>query len=110
VLETLLTQSTGTAATCEAAATTRTLAAELRLSKDTVARALGDLRRAGLVEASQSRATAGTFASGRYRIVVPGCITFLDRELRDALPVRNAILEPRATRPTGSQLALSLDD
>ena len=109
VLETLLARSTGTAPSCEAVATTRILAAELGLSKDTVARALGALRRAGLVEASQDRAAEGTFASARYRILVPDCITFLDIDLLDAAPVRTVDAKHRAARPTGSQLALSLD-
>jgi DNA-binding transcriptional MocR family regulator len=107
VLETMLAHSTGTPATCETAATTRTLAVELGLSKDTVARALGALRRDGLIEASQDRTAAGTFTSGRYRIVVPACITFLDVDQHHTAPPVDSKI--RATRPNGLQLALGFD-
>ena len=106
VLETLLARSTGPVERCEAVATTRTLANDLGLAKDTVARALVKLRRAGVVNARQTRAGAGMFATGFYVIVVPSCFV-LDEQI-DVAPAPTK--RPCATRPIGSQLALSLDD
>lgn len=51
----------------------RSLAAGLSLNKDTVARALGRLRAAGLVVAEPQGSCAGRFSTGRYRVApVPG--------------------------------------
>lgn len=106
VLETLLARSTGPVERCEAIATTRTLANDLGLAKDTVARALVKLRRAGVVNARQTRAAAGTFTTGSYVIVVPNCFV-LDEQIDGApAPTRRHC----STRQSGSQLALSLDD
>jgi DNA-binding transcriptional MocR family regulator len=78
VLETMLAQSCGPAERCVATSTVRSLAADLGVSKDTVARALGRLRAAGIVTAEQPRAVTGTFTTGSYRIAVPACITFVE--------------------------------
>jgi DNA-binding transcriptional ArsR family regulator len=104
VLEELLSASHGDAGDCHSTATVRSLAADLGLSKDTVARALARLRAAGIVIAEQDRAPAGTFAAGRYRICVPDAIALVQPE-----PPTPAATRPRAARPTGSQLALTLD-
>jgi DNA-binding transcriptional MocR family regulator len=56
----------------------RTLADRLGLAKDTVARALGRLRRAGLVTARQARTDTGVFATGCYVLDVPASTTFCD--------------------------------
>ena len=66
VLEGLLSASHGEAARCRSTATVRSLAADLGMSKDTVARALARLSAAGIVVAEQQRAPAGTFATGSY--------------------------------------------
>ena len=104
VLEELLSASQGDARDCHSGATVRSLAADLGLSKDTVARALARLTAAGIVVAGQDRAPAGTFAAGGYRISVPDAIALAQPEPRTPAATR-----PRAARPTGSQLALILD-
>lgn len=85
-------------------ATVRSLAAELGLSKDTVARALTRLSAAAIAVADEDRAPAGTIATGRYRIAVPDGIALVQ-----PVPPTPATTRPRATRLTGSQLALTLD-
>jgi DNA-binding transcriptional MocR family regulator len=111
VLEELLARSTGVPPSCVALAATRTLAGDLGMSKDTIAHALARLRSAGIVEPAQGRAPAGTFTTGGYLIAVPDCVTVLDAvpEVSSA-SVRHETSRYRATRHTGSQLALSLDD
>src|SRR3954468_11284764 len=74
VLEELLACSTGPVGDCRAEASVRSVAAALALSKDTVARALGRLHRAGLVSPSQSRSATGGFAGGSYTIAVPDSV------------------------------------
>ena len=51
-----------------AAASVRSLAAELGVAKNTAHRALVTLARAGIVEAVQHRATDGRFRPGGYRL------------------------------------------
>ena len=104
VLEELVSASQGDADDCYSTATVRSLAADLGLSKDTVARALVRLRTAGIIAARQDRRPAGTFATGLYRISIPGAIELLQPE-----PPTTAATRPRAARPLGSQLALTLD-
>jgi DNA-binding transcriptional MocR family regulator len=111
VLEELLACSTGTISECSAEVSVRSLAGELGLSKDTVARALLRLRRAGLVTAIQSRSTTGVFAVGCYEINVPNSIAFDDDPIdtADTTTPTHAPKLSRVTRRNGSQLALSLD-
>ena len=78
VFEELLLASTGTGEGCVASVSIRTLADRLGLAKDTVARALGRLRRAGLVTARQARTDAGVFTTGSYVLTVPASITVTD--------------------------------
>jgi len=105
VLEELVAQSTGPAERCEVTATTRALAVELGLSKDTVAHALLRLHRAGIATVNQRRTAAGTFAAGTYLVAVPDCIVLDDHLDVVPLPAKSQ----RAARSNGSQLALSLD-
>jgi DNA-binding transcriptional MocR family regulator len=80
-------------------ASVRSLASEVGLSKNTVARALGMLREAGLVTFTQTRADDGAFSAGRYAIVLPaGAFTF-------AAPTKTSRSPPR--RPTGSRVPRS---
>ena len=104
VLEELVSASQGEADDCCSSATVRSLAADLGLSNDTVARALVRLRTAGIIVAGQDRTPAGTFATGRYRISIPGAIELVQPE-----PPTTAATRPRAARQLGSQLALTLD-
>lgn len=52
-------------------ASTRTLASDLGLSKDTCARALRTLRSAGLVDHDTTRTEHGRFGTIRYRLLAP---------------------------------------
>ncbi len=52
-------------------ASTRTLANDLGLSKDTCARALRTLRTAGLIEVDSTRTDHGRFGTIRYRLLAP---------------------------------------
>ena len=74
VMEELLMRSTGPADACIASVSVRGLAASLGLAKDTVGRATGRLRDAGLVDVAQQRTVAGVFDTGTYLIAVPDCI------------------------------------
>jgi hypothetical protein len=78
-------------------------AAELGLAKDTVARALGRLRRAGLVTACQTRSTAGIFATGSYRLTIPDTLTISTHT------TRSSSSRARACRRVDAQLALAID-
>jgi hypothetical protein len=49
----------------------RVLASDLRLAKDTVARALRTLRNVGLISHAQCRTGTGAFDPGRYTISLP---------------------------------------
>ena len=104
VLEELISSSTQDGVGCHSTATVRSLATDLGLSKDTVARALTRLSAAGIVVAKQGRAPAGTFGPGGYRVTIPAGITLVQPE-----PSTPTLARPRAARVTGSQLALSLD-
>jgi len=108
VLETLLARSTGPDERCEAIATTRTLAKDLGLAKDTVARALVKLRRAGVVTACQTRAAAGTFTTGSYVIVVPNC--FILDEQSTAHPPPPSTTARRARSAGSSRSAWTTED
>jgi hypothetical protein len=110
VLEELLAQSVGAGPRCDAVTTTRALAADLGLSKDTVARALQTLRQCHLVDVAQDRTSAGTFASGHYLITVPDGITLPDATTTAASTrLRATSADSRARRRAVSQLALTLD-
>jgi len=111
VFEQLLACSTGPVDDCRAEVSVRSMAAELGLSKDTVARALCRLRSVGLVAPSQSRATSGVFAGGCYSIAVPAWIDF-DDDIHPAPIVADPRPVPKrlsASRQLGSQLALAID-
>ena len=103
VFEELILASTGPTDRCTASVSVRSLAGQLCLSKDTVARALGRLRRAGLVTACQARSTAGIFTAGSYRITISDTITIAKRTTRRTNP------RARACRPVDAQLALAID-
>lgn len=105
VFEELLLASTNTGDGYLASVSIRALADRLGLAKDTIARALSRLHRAGLANARQSRTDTGVFATGSYLLTVPPSITVTDHT--PTSPTRGR----SARRPTPSrdqQLALTL--
>jgi len=76
VFEELLIAATADRSGWHATVSVRVLAERTGLSKDTVARAVGRLRRAGLVAPHQSR-DAGTFAAGTYELTIPNGVTVI---------------------------------
>ena len=103
VFEELILASNGPTDRCTASVSVRSLASQLGLAKDTVARALGRLRRAGLVTACQTRSTAGIFTTGSYRLTIPDAITITTRT------TSRTSSRARACRPADAQLALAID-
>jgi len=81
----------------------RALSRSLGLSKDTVARAIRQLRGAGLVTVAQRRTDSGAFESGSYAITLPDGVTL-------TLP---APVSPRNRARVGardlSQLSLAIE-
>ena len=102
VFEELVLVSTGPGGACVASVSIRALAGRLGLAKDTIARAIARLRRAGLVTAHQSRTDTGVFATGSYTLTIPPSIA-IDDPTASAFPVTS-----RRTCRTGQQLALTL--
>ena len=104
VFEELLLLSSAMCGERQASVSVRSLAARLGLAKDTVARALIRLRRAGLVSPIQSRTSAGAFAAGSYVLTTPDSIT-----IRVSYPSARSIARSRPPEQRGSQLALAID-
>ena len=95
VFEELLLAATPAAGMWQAAVSVRVLAERTGLSKDTVARAVARLRRAGLVTLRQAR-TAGLFAAGVYELTIPNGITV------DSTAVVDTHLAPTPTSRTAT--------
>jgi DNA-binding transcriptional MocR family regulator len=93
VLEEMLQRSTGDGDEVVAEVSVRALAASLELAKDTVARAMRRLRELRAIEATQARASGGSFDAGSYRITVPAVC------LSPAGPSQPSALSP-APRPS----------
>ena len=109
VFEQLLFESTGDGDVCEASVSVRSLASQLGLAKDTVARALNRLRHTGLVDASQSRTATGVFATGCYTLTIPTSITFDDHTPPPLSTTPRTTRTPPSPRSTATaQLSLSL--
>ena len=104
VFEELLLASTVTPDGPRASESVRSLAGELGLAKDTVARALNRLRRAGLVRTIQTRTSAGAFAAGSYLLMIPDSIT-----IETAPQTTRSDRRSRAPRSITSQLVLAID-
>jgi DNA-binding IclR family transcriptional regulator len=102
VLETMAQQATANGDELVVGASVRSLAAELGLAKDTVARAVRRLRRAGLVEFVGER-----FKPGAYRLTVPTDLLHVDDSVRAN---RSARSRYRLDKPTLAQLSLLTGD
>ena len=105
VFEELLLASTDTTEGCLACMSVRSLGGRLGLAKDTVARALIRLRRAGLITPAQSRASNGVFATGSYLLVVPVSVS-IHRASSNKPRSSSQSCSPRST---DSQLVLAID-
>jgi hypothetical protein len=93
-------------------ASARSLAAAVSLNKDTVARALAALDRAGAVVAQQQPNGGGKFGRGRYRVVrVPGVRRIADTSMASSEPA-STTTRPLRTRaqPTREPTQLALLD
>lgn len=109
VFEQLLFESTDHGDVWVASVPVRSLATQLGLAKDTVARALTRLRVAGLVDASQSRSATGVWSTGRYTLTIPPSITVVDHTVATApSPSPSRASRPARRTATTSQLALPL--
>ena len=71
VLEAVVAHSDSASGTDLAAVSARSLAVELGLVKNTIARGLAALVDAGLLDGVQAHAASGTFGRGSYRLSVP---------------------------------------
>jgi hypothetical protein len=110
VFEQLLLESTDCGGVCRASVSVRSLASQLGLAKDTVARALNRLCRAGLVDASQSRTATGVYATGTYTLTIPSSIA-VDDHTPPPLATPSSTPHPSRTTATAAttiQLALPL--
>jgi hypothetical protein len=85
-------------------ASARSLASEVGLAKNTVARALSMLRECGLVTFTQTRAGDGVFGTGRYVIALPADV-FTTAAPTKAFPLTSRLTN-RVTRSAVEQLAL----
>ena len=98
-----------TASTRSVAASTRTRATELGLSKDTYARALWTLRTAGLIDVDTTRTEHGRFGTIRYRLLAPPkLIRTQTTQARDVEPPQPPAPSKPRPQPTGPSEQLTL--
>ena len=94
-------------------ASTRTLATEFGLSKDTCARALRTLRSAGLIEVDTNRTEYGRFGTIRYRLLAPPKLirtqTNQAHNAEPAQPAAPSTPRPQRTGPTEQLTLLAFD-
>ncbi len=91
----------------EAHASVRTVAAELGVAVNTAQRAIGRLRRAGIVEHAQRRSVGGHFAGATYRVEIPTDVFEIATAPNDRLPTRSPSSHRTATSsPLTEQLLL----
>jgi DNA-binding IclR family transcriptional regulator len=88
----------------------RGLAVDLGLAKNTVHRALGRLRRCGLIEARQTRTSAGTFDRGHYVLATKGVIDDTSPAVAFVNPIVDELdVSPAVTLVTASSAQLTLE-
>jgi DNA-binding transcriptional MocR family regulator len=102
-----------TAASRSVTASTRTLATDLGLSKDTCARALRTLRSAGLIAVDTTRTEHGRFGTIRYRLLAPPKLirtqTNPVRDVEPPEPTAPPTARPISTRPVEQLTLLAFD-
>jgi DNA-binding transcriptional MocR family regulator len=109
VLEEMLQRSSSDGDEVVAQVSIRALAASLGLAKDTVARAVRRLRELGAIEATQARASCGSFDAGSYRITVPAvCLSLVCSPQRpvSSSAARLSSAPPSSSRRSSGQLSL----
>ena len=109
VLETLLARSTGTSDASTVTISIRDLAADVALSKDTVTRAVEQLRTVGLLQVVHSRAASGTFRPTDYKVTVPVDMFDLTTGANQP-PMRAAHRPPKPSRAVGTIVQLSFTE
>jgi hypothetical protein len=105
VFEELLCSSMSVGDERRASVSVRSLAVRLGLAKDTVARAINRLNRAGLVTTTQSRASSGTFSTATYRLTLPAPITVIESTRSSSLSISRS----RDTHLVDSQLSFTIE-
>ena len=98
-----------TAVSRSVTASTRTLATDLSLSKDTCARALRTLRSSGLIDIDTKRTEHGRFGTIRYRLLAPPKLTRTQtNQAHDVEPTQPAAPPTPRPQPTGPSEQLTL--
>ena len=96
-----------------ASVSVRSLAASLRVAKDTVHRATTRLRDVGVIEPHQARTDAGNFSTGEYWLNIPvACLRTVDTAPVDApasVPTEPARRRSAGSSPVSDQLSLLLE-
>jgi DNA-binding transcriptional regulator YhcF (GntR family) len=104
VFEELLCSSAATDHERHASVPIRALAVRLGLAKDTVARAINRLKRAGLVTATRPRTSTGMFTAATYTMTIPDSI-IVTNATRSSLSISRS----RDTNLVTSQLSLTIE-
>jgi DNA-binding transcriptional MocR family regulator len=103
-LEALVAQARNAEGDLVVVASVRSLAFELGLARNTIARALTELRECGFVTFTQARASDGVFSAGRYVIALPPDVFAIATPKK--LSALNSRSTDRITRSSVEQLAL----
>ena len=102
-----------TAASRSVNASTRTLARDLGLSKDTCARALRTLRAVGLIDVDTIRTEHGRFGTIRYQLLAPPKLirtqTNPVHDVEAPQPAAPPMAAPTPTRPSEQLTLLAFD-
>ena len=88
-----------TASSRSVTASTRTLASNLGLSKDTCARALRTLRDAGLINVDTARTELGRFGTTRYRLLAPPRVIRTQTNQSREIEPRPTVAQPTPLLP-----------
>ncbi len=106
-LEAIASQATLSGEINRAAASVRSVAADLAIAPNTAHRALRRLIDLGLVEARQSRTSGGRFAGGSIRLTIPSRVLRIETECEN-VPVPQVQTAKSVRRPESVQAAEQL--